>query len=80
MPRLSYSLTSLNFCKLTNSCSTDFRFLNDAGNDDFIWNDDWAESLGIKTSALNDLELRLLKDLVRKIHFHIEVFNFEVEV
>jgi hypothetical protein len=41
--------------------------VHDGGNKEFIWNDEYAELLGISNSKFNDLELSLLKDLVCQI-------------
>jgi hypothetical protein len=40
------------------------KFLNDCGLDEFIWNDEWAEIAKTNMRRVNQLELRLLDNLV----------------
>ena len=40
------------------------KYLNDAGMDEFSWNDEWATSSGFSLAKVNELELSLLDDLV----------------
>lgn len=40
------------------------KFMNDCGLDEFVWNDEWAATVGMSVNRINQLELRMVDDLV----------------
>uniref|UniRef100_A0A915ENY8 Protein CNPPD1 n=1 Tax=Ditylenchus dipsaci TaxID=166011 RepID=A0A915ENY8_9BILA len=51
------------------------KYLNDAGMDDFVWNDEWASSSGFTLAKVNELELKLLDELDWNILVSENLFN-----
>lgn len=53
------------------------KLFNDAGSDQFYWNDEWASVSGFSLAKVNQLEIQLLQELVKffKICFIIYIFR-----
>ena len=55
------------------------KFLHNEGEEDEVFNDEWASSGGIDTKGLNRLELSFLSVLDRRIYVENQEFEKAVE-